>query len=188
MNTDLLEPATSTDAAPLFPTRLHHTTYVSADQERTRQFYEDVLGIPLTGFWIERETLGGVVHVFSLALYELVDGTALSFFNFADPEIQAHNAAKKQGLFVHLALQVDRAQQDALRARLEKAGLQSMPFDHGYARSLYVEDPDGQMLEFCEEPEGLGSVTEKQRAVAHDALRRWQAGDRTVNNDLDRHD
>lgn len=188
MDTELLDKAASSGAAAPFPARLHHTAYVSADQERTRHFYEDVLGMPLTGFWIERETLGGVVHEFSLALYGLADGSAISFFNFADPEIQARNAAKKQGLFVHLALQADRAQQDALRARLEKAGIQPMLFNHGYARSLYVEDPDGQMLEFCEEPEGMSSVTERQRVLAHDALRRWQAGDRTVNNELDRAD
>ena len=188
MNTELLDKAASSDAVAPFPARLHHTAYVCADQERTRYFYEDVLGIPLTGFWIERETLGGVVHEFSLALYGLADGSALSFFNFADPALQEQHAAKKQGLFVHLALQADRAQQDTLRARLEKAGFQAMAFDHGYARSLYIEDPDGQTLEFCEEPEGLASATERQRATAHDALRRWQAGDRTINYHLDRRD
>ncbi|MET0245661.1 MAG: VOC family protein [Sphingomonas sp.] len=188
MTTDLLEKAASADALAPFATRLHHTAYVSADQERTRHFYEDVLGIPLTGFWIESETLGGVVHEFSLALYALSDGCALSFFNFADCEIQERNAAKRQGLFVHLALQADEKQQAALRDRLEKAGHQAMMFDHGYARSLYVEDPDGQMLEFCDEPEGMDGVTAIQRAGAHDALRRWQAGDRAVNNVLARQD
>lgn len=186
MDTDLLDKRASSDAALRFSTRLHHTAYVSADQERTRHFYEDVIGIPLTGFWIERETLGGVVHEFSLALYGLSNGCALSFFNFADSEIQARNAATKQGLFVHLALHADRAEQEALRERLERAGFQAMTFDHGYARSLYVEDPDGQMLEFCEEPAGMDDVTAHQRTTAHQALRRWQAGDREVNNVLAR--
>ena len=31
------------------PMRLHHTAYVTKDQEKTRQFYEDVIGLPLTG-------------------------------------------------------------------------------------------------------------------------------------------
>jgi glyoxylase I family protein len=186
MTTNLQDESTSPQAAGAFPARLHHTAYVSADQERTRHFYEDVLGIPLTGFWIERETLGGVVHEFSLALYGLANGCALSFLNFADPELQERNTAKKQGLFVHLALQANQEEQEALRGRLEAAGYGAMEFDHGYARSLYVEDPDGQMLEFCDEPEGVEAVTERQRASAHDALRRWQAGDRTINNDLDR--
>jgi catechol-2,3-dioxygenase len=166
--------------------RLHHAAYVSMDLERTRSFYEDVVGIPLTGFWIERETLGGVEHEFALASYELADGNALSFFNFADPQLQQQHTAKKQGLFVHLALRVTRTELDALRRRFDAAEVAFMEFDHGYARSLYVEDPDGQTLEFCNEPETIIMVRAEQRATAHDALRRWQAGDRTVNNLFDR--
>lgn len=175
-------------SAPVLPARLHHAATVSADQERTRAFYEDVLGIPLTGFWIEREVLGGVVHEFSLALYDLQDGSSLSFFNFADRDLQERYTAKKQNLFVHLALDIDREQQEALRTRLEAAGVQAMEFHHGYARSLYVEDPDGQTIEFCAEAEETQIANVHQRGIAHDALRRWQAGDRTVNNDLCRDD
>jgi catechol 2,3-dioxygenase-like lactoylglutathione lyase family enzyme len=36
------------------PQRLHHNAYVCADQERTRHFYEDILGLPLIATWIER--------------------------------------------------------------------------------------------------------------------------------------
>lgn len=167
--------------APL-SAKLNHAAYVSADPERTRRFYEDCLGIPLTGFWIEREVLGGVEHEFGLASYELTDGSTLSFFNFADPALQKRYTAKKQGLFVHLAITVDRATQDALRARLDAAGIAFMAFDHGYAHSLYVEDPDGQTIELCCEPAAIEAVRSEQRASAHDALRRWQAGDRTVTN------
>ena len=166
--------------------RMHHSAYVSADPERTRIFYEDVLGIPLSGFWIERETLGGVEHEFSLAHYGLADGTALSFFHFADPKLAEQHAAKKQGLFVHLALKVDRNGQEILRQRLALAGIPVMEFDHGYVRSFYVEDPDGQTIEVCVEPEGVKAIGEAQRAAAHDALRRWRNGDRTVNNLLSR--
>jgi catechol 2,3-dioxygenase-like lactoylglutathione lyase family enzyme len=28
------------------PSRLHHTAYVTKDQEKTRQFYEDIIGLP----------------------------------------------------------------------------------------------------------------------------------------------
>ena len=38
------------------PTRLHHNAYVCADQEATRHFYEDIVGLPLSG------TLGGNVE------------------------------------------------------------------------------------------------------------------------------
>jgi glyoxylase I family protein len=171
---------------PSLSARLHHAAYVSADPERTRHFYEDVLGIPLTAFWIEREMLGGVEHVFSLASYELADGAALSFFHFADPALQRQHAAARQGLFVHLALHVDRVDQDALRRRLDAGGIAFLAFDHGYAHSLYVEDPDGQTIELCCEPDTIEVIKAEQRATAHDALQRWQAGERTVNNLLGR--
>ena len=45
------------------PERLHHHAYVCADQERTRRFYEDVLGLPLIATWIEREEYEGQILV-----------------------------------------------------------------------------------------------------------------------------
>lgn len=186
MTTALLDTQASSADQMVASARLHHTAYVSADPERTRHFYEDVLGIPLTGFWIERETLGGVEHEFGLALYGLADGSCLSFFNFADPALQQQHAAKKQGLFVHLALEVEQEEQEILQRRFDEAGIPVMEFDHGYVRSLYVEDPDGQTIEICVEPEEMKDTGPERRAAARDALRRWQAGDRTVNNLLSR--
>jgi catechol 2,3-dioxygenase-like lactoylglutathione lyase family enzyme len=167
----------------VLPARLHHAAHVSSDHECTRHFYEDVLGIPLTDFWIEREVLGGVEHEFGLASYGLADGSSLSFFNFADPELQARYAPKPQGLFVHLALKIAPEQQVALRERLTAAGIPAMEFHHGYARSLYVEDPDGQTLELCVDPDHHG---QDARESARDALTRWLTGDRATNNHLAR--
>src|SRR4051812_45692503 len=86
------------------PQRLHHNAYVVADQERTRHFYEDVLGLPLIATWIEREEHDGMMLVFSHTFYGLADGSALAFFSFKEPEQQASFAAVRQGLFVHIAL------------------------------------------------------------------------------------
>ncbi len=33
------------------PIRLHHNAYVTRDQEKTRQFYEDIIGLPLVATW-----------------------------------------------------------------------------------------------------------------------------------------
>ncbi len=30
------------------PNRLHHHAFVSSDLEKTREFYEDIIGLPLT--------------------------------------------------------------------------------------------------------------------------------------------
>ncbi len=174
-------------SAPSLPGRLHHSAYVSADQERTRHFYEGVIGLPLVAFWIEHEEIRGEPHTFSHAFYGLADGSALAFFNFSDPEQQARHAAKKQSLFVHLALQTDQATQAAIRGRLTDAALTYQVMDHGFCVSLYVEDPDGQMIEFTVDAPNAERVNAWQRLNAHDALHRWEAGDRTSNNELRPH-
>jgi catechol 2,3-dioxygenase-like lactoylglutathione lyase family enzyme len=47
------------------PTRLHHTAYVTRDMEKTRHFYEDLIGLPLvatrpTSFSAESESIATV--------------------------------------------------------------------------------------------------------------------------------
>ena len=51
----MAHPAQSVADAPAaaLPLRLHHNAYVCADPERTRHFYEDILGLPLLATWIE---------------------------------------------------------------------------------------------------------------------------------------
>ena len=67
------------------PLRLHHQAFCVRDQERNRQFIEGILGIPLTATWCERVFRAEVgrevdyCHTF----YELADGGALAFFQFA---------------------------------------------------------------------------------------------------------
>jgi glyoxylase I family protein len=170
------------------PKRVHHSAYVSADQERTRRFYEDLLGMPLVAFWVERSEVMGEMMEFSHALYGMADGSALAFFNFADPGRQARFTAKIQDMFVHLALAVDRLHQDDLHRRLQAAGHPVMVMDHGYVRSIYVRDPDGQLIEFTSDVMDAESIDREQRLTAHASLRRWLAGDRTPNNGHRPHD
>ena len=166
------------------PTGLHHHAYVCEDQERTRQFYEDTLGLLLTAFWVEDEVILGERHVFSHAFYELPGGGALAFFNFADPGQQARYKAQPQPLFVHLALEVDRARQRDLKDRLENAGHAVWEADHGYTYSVYVTDPDGLQIELSADPPDIEAIRTRQRATAHATLAQWMAGLRVPNNDV----
>lgn len=170
------------------PMRLHHSAYVCADQERTRQFYEDVLGIPLVAFWVEEQkTPEGEPLNFSHAFYGLPDGSALAFFNFHGERARQAFAAKRQEMFVHLAINVERDTQTALNKRLEEHGWPVQLIDHGYTHSIYVRDPDGLLLEFASDPENVEEINAWQRSIAHEWLRRWQDGDVTVNNTLQPH-
>ncbi|MFZ5782659.1 MAG: VOC family protein [Pseudomonadota bacterium] len=176
--------------ADALPLRLHHNAYVCADQERTRHFYEDVIGLPLLATWIEEAEFPefpGRRLKYSHTFYGIGDGGALAFFNFADPEAAARFQPKKQALFVHIALAVTEAAQDEIRRRLEQAALPVREVDHGYCKSIYVEDPDGLLVEFTSDPPDAGEIAVRQRATAHDTLRRWMAGDHRSNNDIRPH-
>ena len=71
------------------PSRLHHTAYVSKNLEATRQFYEDVIGLPLMAAWCESDELFGSERTYCHLFFGLGDGSALAFFQFARAEDQA---------------------------------------------------------------------------------------------------
>jgi catechol 2,3-dioxygenase-like lactoylglutathione lyase family enzyme len=72
---------TAADTRPSPPVRLHHHAFVTTDQEATRKFYEDIVGLPLVATWTEVEHLmGGEEHEFCHTMYELEDGGCLAFF------------------------------------------------------------------------------------------------------------
>jgi glyoxylase I family protein len=172
------------------PLRLHHNAYVCADPERTRHFYEDIIGLPLLATWIEEAEFPefpGRRLSYSHTFYGIGDGGALAFFNFADPEASSAYTAKKQSLFVHIALAVTEAGQREIKQRLADASLPVREIDHGYCKSIYVQDPDGLLVEFTSDPPDADQIGARQRATAHETLRRWTAGDRTVNNNVRPH-
>jgi catechol 2,3-dioxygenase-like lactoylglutathione lyase family enzyme len=171
-------------SANVGPTALHHHAYVCADQERTRRFYEEIVGLPLVAFWIEEEVFEGETHNLSHAFYGLRDGGSLAFFSLADPDQQARHTAKHQSVFMHLALRTDKATQDEIRRRLQAVGIEPMEVDHGYTHSIYAHDPDGLLLEFSVDPEGADETNRWQRAKAHSFLDEWVAGRRTPNNTI----
>ena len=109
------------------PQRLHHHAYVVRDQEVNRQFFEDLLGIPLVATWCESHHnawLGrdvAMCHTF----FSMADGGALAFFAFGDPEIYKLVIAEKPpvvGSFDHVAFKVSDRTYDEIIARLTARG------------------------------------------------------------------
>jgi catechol 2,3-dioxygenase-like lactoylglutathione lyase family enzyme len=142
----------------------------------TRAFYEDVLGLPLTACWIEKNPSTG--REYCHTCFEIGDGGAIAFFDWADQRDQP-KPPEGPG---HLALACDGATQTAIKARLEAAGYQTRLTDHGYCLSLYVTDPNNYRLEFAVDKPDASHDVARNRASAHEDLKRWVAGDRTVNN------
>jgi glyoxylase I family protein len=170
----------------IVPRRLHHHAFVVADQERTRHFYEDVLGMPLVATWCERENLRGKEREYCHTFFSLADGSALAFFQFADADDHAELFASTSKSLNHVALAVDEDGQTELVQRLDDNAVPYRIVDHGYCRSLYITDPDGLAVEFTCDAADVEQIGALRRADAHAELRRWLGGDRSPNNNLRR--
>ena len=168
------------------PSRLHHTAYVTRDQERTRQFYEDVIGLPLMATWCETDELFGKVRTYVHTFYGIGDGGALAFFQFADAEDQALFGPRMPASpFHHIAVNVDAETQASVESRFRQAGVKEPNFyvlEHGYCRSIYATDPNGMIIEMTVDNPEVAAGNEQRRATAHEDLRRWLAGDHRSNN------
>jgi len=169
------------------PLRLHHHAFAVRDQEVNRQFLEDVLGIPLVATWCERvfrPEVGREVD-YCHTFFELADGSALAFFQFADEEVWEKNRAilPQNGGTWHVAFKVTQAGFDELMARAKAAGVPVRKTDHGYCVSMYLQTPDKLRLEFTVDAPDAEAIAAMRRKDAHSELARWMAGDRRVNND-----
>jgi glyoxylase I family protein len=168
------------------PIRLHHHATVTDDQEANRRFYEDVIGMPLVATWTETDVLFGATRTYCHTFYALADGSSLAFFQFADPADQELFRTDIHFTpFRHIALAVDHNTQDAIKKRIEAAGLkepQTFVLDHGYCVSLYVTDPNGLLVEFSVDHAEVERINDERRRTAHQDLARWLGGDHTSNN------
>jgi glyoxylase I family protein len=180
MSTTTGTPPSAVRANVSRPRRLHHAAWVTRDQEATRHFYEDIIGLPLAATWAERAATGReYCHTF----FTLGDGGALAFFQYADQDehpVELNSPG-------HLAFECDTATQQGIKERLEANDYPVRVTDHGYCVSLYVTDPNNLRLEFTVDHPELEQINANQLAHAHEALQRWLAGDHTPNNDFRPH-
>ena len=165
--------------------RVHHIAWVVKDQEATRYFYEEVLGMPLLATWCEVgpfKAFPGRQIEYCHTFFGLPDGSALAFFAFTDDEV--YETLRNHNGLAHVAIATTPEEQRKMRARLEEAGYEPRYIDHGYIQSLYIDDPDDLVVEFTAEPADAASLAAWQRENAHASLTRWLGGDRSPNNEL----
>lgn len=126
------------------------------------------------------------MRVYCHTFFELADGSALAFFQFANQEDQdLFDTQVVPSPFRHIAVKVTQEAQDGIAKRLADAGWKpegTYVLEHGYCTSLYTEDPNGLLLEFTVDAPGAEQLAELRRADAHETLKRWLAGDHTGNN------
>jgi catechol 2,3-dioxygenase-like lactoylglutathione lyase family enzyme len=166
--------------------RLHHNAYVAKNLEETRAFYEDVIGLPLVATWCEKDVLFGKERTYAHCFFALKDGSALAFFQFADPSDQAEFGPQMPASpFHHIALNVDAEELAGLKKRVADAGIEpprTYILEHGYCHSLYVTDPNGLIVEFTLDDAAAPEWNKKRKSDAHSELERWLGGDHTPNN------
>lgn len=164
---------------------LHHHAFRTKDMEATRAFWEDVLGMPLVGTFVETvdpvtEGPSNYIHTF----FEMADGSKIAFFQFEEGYYADSRIAGPQDPFDHhMALTVDgTAEVLAFKDRLESAGYACMSIDHGYCYSIYFHDPNGMQVELTCDVESTGDIMTKHKSTAHADLERWLGGLKAGNN------
>lgn len=154
--------------------RLNHFAWRCRDAEETRQFYEDILGLPLAHV-IREHTVPSTgeycpyTHIF----FRMADGSFMAFFDLGDDQI-AEPSPNTPAWVNHVALQVaDRTELIAAKNKLQEAGVEVLGItDHHIINSIYFFDPNGIRLELttwmvCDEYMG------KEQAGARAKLDGW---------------
>ena len=135
----------TTDRPPSTARGVHHLALLSSDVERTIEFYQGMLGFPLTEVFENRDYPNST-HFF----FDIGNGNALAFFDF--PGLDLGPYAEVLGGLHHLAISVTRENWDAAVAKLRDAGV-DVHIESGL--SAYFRDPDGARLELLAEPLGV---------------------------------
>jgi len=168
------------------PQRLHHYAIVIKDQEVNRQFLEDLIGIPLSATWCEKAFNAEVQREIEYChtFYELADGGALAFFQYADDDVYERLKPTKLQTGQHVAFKVRQETFDEICRRLNEASYSFRQVNHGYCQSIYIQSPDNLRLEFTVDIDNIEEIAEMRRKDAHSELKRWLAGDHRPNNDI----
>jgi catechol 2,3-dioxygenase-like lactoylglutathione lyase family enzyme len=123
---------------------LHHTALISQDVRRTIEFYQELLGFPLTEL-IENRDYPGSSHFF----FDIGNDNLLAFFDF--PGLALGPYAEVLGGLHHVAISVDPDRWSHLRDKLEQAGVEHVVHS---GVSIYFRDPDGARIELIADPLG----------------------------------
>jgi catechol 2,3-dioxygenase-like lactoylglutathione lyase family enzyme len=123
---------------------LHHTALISSDVERTVEFYQGLLGFPLTEL-IDNRDYPGSSHFF----FDIGNQNLLAFFDF--PGLDVGPYAEVLGGLHHMAISVEPERWEEIVTRLADAGV-----DHVLHSgvSVYFRDPDGARIELIADPLG----------------------------------
>ncbi len=139
-----------------------HIGLSTLDLDRTRAFYEDVLGFPAVRCDIMDVKEGGRVRH---AFFATGDGQLIAFMEPrgvtgipAEYDTGINRGLGVPDAFYHIAFEVGAVEAlAAKRAQLIAKGVRVTPIvDHEWMQSIYFKDPNGLLLEFACQTRALG--------------------------------
>jgi len=152
-----------------------HIGLSTLDLDRTRAFYEGVLGMPAVRCdTIELKEGGRIRHIF----FDTGEGQLIAFMEPGGVQgIPAeYDAGINRGLgvpdaFYHLAFEIGSVEAlEAKRAELLARGVAvTQVVDHEWMKSIYFRDPNGLMLEFACTTRRLGNEDDTKMQVRFQA-------------------
>lgn len=162
-----------------------HLGLSTRDLDRTRDFYENVLGFKAVRCDIIKIAEGGQIrHVFFDAgrdqLLAFMEPQGVSGIP-ADYDAGINDALGVPGSFYHFAFEA--GSPDALEAKQEELRAKGVEVtdivDHEWAKSIYFKDPNGISLEYCCLVRDVGTADDVTMQVrverTEDAMReRWE--------------
>ena len=174
--TAALKPELATLPTPAAIQQLHHYAYKARDAEETRQFYEDILGLPLYHI-IQSDYVPstGEYCPYTHFFFRLQDGSFIAFFDLGNDE--AALPSPNTPLWVnHISFRVNTvADLEAMKARLEADGIEVLGVtDHHIFKSIYFFDPNGVRLELTAQLADEFQMLQESK-TAHARLAEWTA-------------
>ncbi|SRR5882672_1106538 len=150
-----------------------HYAFRVADMERTRHFYEDVIGVPLIGCDVVEvdptdNSPSNYIHTF----FELADGSYLAFFQYHNDKYPYFE--RKPSYMDHCAVTV--RDDETFWATVERVKAENIPYflvEHPNCLSAYITEPDGGHFEIARPAPFCADVMEQDDA--HEVLAKWLA-------------
>ena len=172
----VLKPDLATLPAPAAVQQLHHFAYKARDAEETRQFYEDILGLPLYHI-IQSDYVPstGEYCPYTHFFFRLQDGSFIAFFDLGD-DVKAEPSPNTPLWVNHISFRVNTVEElENTKTRLEAFGVEVLGVtDHHIFKSIYFFDPNGIRLELTAQLADADAMA-KDSTVAHARLNEWTA-------------
>ena len=147
----------------------HHIAIATRDTEATHAFYTEAMGFRLAKVEVAPAGKQGFAKHF---FYDTGDGRMMAFWELHDdalPDDWSPAIATGLGLPIwtnHIAFDArDLEEIGARREHWLAHGLNVMEVDHGWCHSIYAEDPNGILVEFCTSTRAL-TERDHQEALA----------------------